>query len=89
MTIRRNHGQFTPECDGCDDILPNEADFAGAIAAMKAAGWKTTKTADEKYEHKCRECQKALPQSPTATCSQEIVNDLFKKEPESGRKDMN
>ncbi len=47
---------FTPVCDICGAELPAEYDFSDAVAAKKAAGWKSKKI-DDAWIDVCPECQ--------------------------------
>lgn len=58
MSLEREKGtrhvQFA--CDGCPEALDTETDdFGEARAAMKRAGWTTTKVGSD-WLHHCRDC---------------------------------
>ncbi len=61
ITITKELGGdiFDAECDGCGGELGCELDtFAGAVEAMKAAGWRLERTGLT-WTHLCRECRRA------------------------------
>jgi len=47
---------FTPVCDTCGDALEDEWDFDDAVAAKKAAGWRSRKI-DGEWIDICPYCQ--------------------------------
>ena len=57
MAIIREHGQFIVYCDNCEEELDKYQHFDQAVAAVKQAGWKTTRVGETLYNH-CPTCYK-------------------------------
>jgi hypothetical protein len=58
MTVHREYGNITFECDACPEIFESGTDdFHAAYADAKHHGWKAIKTAGGEWEHRCPDCE--------------------------------
>ncbi len=59
MTIHRNHGDISFECNNCHDVLDTEtASFEAARNLLRRGGWRSVKQFDE-WLHFCDKCKDA------------------------------
>jgi len=57
MSIEKHYRLYVARCDICEDEkLDSELDFYDAVAAKKAAGWKS-KVIDDEWHDICNKCQ--------------------------------
>jgi hypothetical protein len=61
MSVIRDHGELTFECDSCGDLLDTGmTDFADALANAKREGWVVVRKATRveiEWQHRCPECE--------------------------------
>lgn len=57
MTMNRDQGLLTFECDDCGEVLEtSEFEFIEALSALKEEGWVAAKLG-QKWEHFCPQCK--------------------------------
>jgi len=58
MTIHKNRGKISFECDSCDEVLDTgETNFDQARASLREENWKVKKEIDGEWYHLCPECR--------------------------------
>jgi len=56
MSVTRNHGLVSFECDDCGDVLETSLeDFYTALAFAKRNGWEAIRVENE-WKHRCPNC---------------------------------
>ena len=64
MSIEKYNGRYTPTCDICGEELDSEYEFMDAVAAKKAAKWRSYKD-DGEWIDSCPDC--AMPYNQAAS----------------------
>ena len=57
VSVIRDHGELSFECDSCGDLLDTGmTEFDAAFAYAKREGWRVVRTEGE-WQHRCPDCE--------------------------------